>query len=393
MTRRFEIAVTVVAAAISLHAQAVQVCELNGQWVNPANGNTTAGKTGLMKCRDGEGGPVLREQELQNGVFMGIVRYFKNGVLEKEYSVNEKGNRDGRSREFAATPGGNNQVLREETLRNSTTVGIARTWYASGQLRRVSFHNDQGNSEAAVEFTADGKLTGLRCASRAQLAPHANDAEWCGHGAQAPASVVLYSADGQRAGTVVHERGVLRKQELVSKDGKPRYQMDATTQGGSERQYSQDGVKRKETEWVTQDGRRITVAEREFHDSGTLVRERRWKPADRGADLQLEQRWYLNGQPREKQEYAMVDGRTEQRESRYHDNGQLSFEGMYVIEGRGRQRAAGVHKRFDSNGRVRTERHHDANGRITREREWDESGAVKRDDELFEDGSRKAFSR
>ena len=55
-------------------ALAVQVCELDGQHVNPSNGATTAGKTGLMRCREGEGGPVVREQELQQGKFMGLVR-------------------------------------------------------------------------------------------------------------------------------------------------------------------------------------------------------------------------------------------------------------------------------------------------------------------------------
>ena len=77
---------------------AVQVCEIGGQSVNPSNGSTTQGKTGLMRCREADGGPVVREQELKNGVFMGIVRYFKEGVLEREYSVNEKGNREGVAR-------------------------------------------------------------------------------------------------------------------------------------------------------------------------------------------------------------------------------------------------------------------------------------------------------
>ena len=55
------------AACTALPAFAVQVCELNGQPVNPNNGYTTEGKSGLMRCRDGEGGPVVREQELQHG--------------------------------------------------------------------------------------------------------------------------------------------------------------------------------------------------------------------------------------------------------------------------------------------------------------------------------------
>ena len=43
--------------ALAAHAaHAVQDCELNGQSVNPANGHTTAGKTGLMRCQDADTG-------------------------------------------------------------------------------------------------------------------------------------------------------------------------------------------------------------------------------------------------------------------------------------------------------------------------------------------------
>jgi antitoxin component YwqK of YwqJK toxin-antitoxin module len=382
-------------ATASSHA--VQVCEMNGQWVNPANGNTTAGKTGLMRCRDGDGGPVVREQEIQNGVFMGIVRYYKVGVLEREYSVNEKGNRDGRSREFAAKAGATNPLLREETSRNGTTVGIARTWYESGQLKRVSFNTDAGQTEAVAEFSADGKLSELRCAGRAQLAPHADDAAWCGHGNSAPVSVNLYGSGGQIRSTLTHERGALRKSETLWNNGKPQRQIENNAQGGSERAFSEAGVIRKEVQWlnVANDGRtnRITVLEREHHENGTLVFERRLKPAERAAQVESEQRWYLNGQPREKREFTRAEGKITQRETQYHDNGKPSFEGVYLLEGRFGRQALGIHKSYDAEGRLRSERHYDARGRVTRERELDEAGAVKRDDEVFEDGSRKAYSR
>lgn len=44
-------------------AHAVQDCEMNGQHVNPSNGSTTAGKTGIMKCRDRDSGKLVREEE------------------------------------------------------------------------------------------------------------------------------------------------------------------------------------------------------------------------------------------------------------------------------------------------------------------------------------------
>ena len=42
-------------------------CEINGGHVNPNNGNTTAGKTGIMKCKDRDTGKVVREEEYRNG--------------------------------------------------------------------------------------------------------------------------------------------------------------------------------------------------------------------------------------------------------------------------------------------------------------------------------------
>ena len=169
-------AVGFVLAATAPPVLAVESCDLDGQPVNPANGYTTQGKSGLMRCRDGEGGPVVREQELKNGVFMGVVRYFKDGSLEREYRVNERGNRDGPAREWARTTNAGKPVLvREETYRNGSTVGLARSWYSSGQLRRVSFHDDASHELASAEFTPQGQLSDLRCASRAVLGSDADD--------------------------------------------------------------------------------------------------------------------------------------------------------------------------------------------------------------------------
>ena len=123
------------------------------------------------------------------------------------------------------------------------------------------------------------------------------------------------------------------------------------------------------------------------------MRERRWRATERGGELQTEQTWYLNGQPKEKQEYLETDKQPARRETRFHDNGRMAFEGLWLVKGRYDTQASGVHRQFDTAGRLRGERHHDSRGRISRERELDEAGAVTRDDEVFEDGSRKALGR
>lgn len=76
------------------------------------------------------------------------------------------------------------------------------------------------------------------------------------------------------------------------------------------------------------------------------------------------------GQPREKLVYERNGERLLRHDTGFHDNGQVSSEGSWVIAGR-----------------------YDERGRITRERELDANGTVERDDAVFEDGSRKAFSR
>jgi antitoxin component YwqK of YwqJK toxin-antitoxin module len=393
------LAVAIFCAAAALPARAVESCDLNGQHVNPNNGNTTAGKSGLMRCRDGEGGPIVREQELRGGVFMGAVRYFSNGQLEKEHRVNERGNRDGLAREYARGEGGSKPVLvREETYRDGRTVGLVRTWYPNGQLRRVSFQGDDDREQASAEFTADGKLYDLRCGPRAVLGADADDARWCGH-VGGTSNVVLYNSKGVAKARVAYERGERRKSESLGEGGAVREVQETSGSTGVERSFYADGTKRRELQWVVapgERGRRVTTLEQEFHESGKLVHERRWRVAERGGELTLEQHWYLNGQPKERVEYVSGDGPALRQETTFHDNGRKAFEGSWrsaTPPSRGRDLATGVHKTWDEAGRLRGERHYDERGRVTRERELDGNGSVVRDDEVFEDGSRKAFGR
>ena len=108
-------------------AHAIQTCELGGQPVDSTNGAATAGKTGLMRCRDADTGAVLREQELRDGRFMGIVRHFKDGQVEREFSVNEKGNRDGLARGWSVEESGHFRGL-------AATPALAR-WRANLLMR------------------------------------------------------------------------------------------------------------------------------------------------------------------------------------------------------------------------------------------------------------------
>jgi antitoxin component YwqK of YwqJK toxin-antitoxin module len=214
--------------------------------------------------------------------------------------------------------------------------------------------------------------------------------------------VVLHSGKGVPRARVSYQRGELRKSETLGEGGVVRELHEASDSGGVDRWFHADGVKRREVQWVAvaagERSRRVTVLEQEFHASGKLVQERRFRMSERSASAELasEQTWYLNGQPKEKTEYVAVDGQSLRREIAYHDNGQKGFEGTWRVAAAGTRGSAtptGVHRRWDGDGVLREERHYDERGRIARERELGPGGSVVRDDEVFEDGSRKAFRR
>jgi antitoxin component YwqK of YwqJK toxin-antitoxin module len=365
---------------------AVQDCELNGEHVNPANGYTTEGKTGIMKCRERDTGVLVREQELRAGKFMGLVRYYnRDGKLEREYRVNEKGNRDGLAREFF--PDG--RVMREETNRNGSTVGTSRAWYANGTLKRVAVRGDDGRSEIAeAEFNDRGQLRELRCADHPVMGKDADDKTWCGHGAREPVVRELYSDQGELRGRVAHLDGRLTRSESIWDNGKLQEQSEIGKGAWVERSFSREGVKRRETRGVAAERGRAKELEQEYHESGTLVRERRWQ----AGELSGEKTWYLNGQLQSDYRYAKRDGAAVCDVTEYHDNGKKSREGVFTLSYGYLDRPVGPVRGFDTEGRLRREVDYDGKGRLKREREFDESGKATRDDAVFEDGSRKAYT-
>jgi antitoxin component YwqK of YwqJK toxin-antitoxin module len=397
----------ILAAALCSPAFAIQTCELNGESVNPNNGGTTQGKSGLMRCKESDTGVVVREQELQNGKFMGVVRTFKSGQLEREYSVNERGNREGVSREWNVADG-KRVLVREESYVNSKTTGIVRTWYPTGQRRRLGFYGDDESEQASVEFTVDGKLYALRCAPRPVFGSEFDDKAACGHGGSI-ATDELFNGKGQLASRVSFERGERRKVETLWDNGSVRELRETNASGGLERSFAVDGTKRREHQWVTiavaSSGsanarpRDIDTLDQEFHESGKLIHERKWVPANNGSELVSESHWYLNGQLKDRSDFSNSNGKRIRRDTSFYDNGKPASEGSWLLadskfvrnDSYGTQ--FGSHKSFDDQGRLRGERLYDDHGRLTRERDFDEHGTVVRDDEVFEDGSRKSAGK
>lgn len=373
-------------------ALAVQDCEVDGQPVNPANGATTQGKTGIMRCKDRDSGQLVREQELHAGQFVGLVRHFKDGALSREYSVNALGNQDGRARDFAP----NGQVLLEESYRNGSVLGLVRAWYPDGKPRRVAYLGETPDERAQALYTRNQQLSELSCGPRPLLAPHVDDAALCGFQGK-PSVVRTYTDSGALRAANTWLGGVNQKSVSYHANGQPATQDETLGEQRVQQTFSADGVKLKEVVWSLKEHPPVRQSEREFSDSGTLVHELVHALLDvagqRQNRLVKETRFYLNGQPKSVDSYTL-DGALELRESRrYHDNGQLAAQGRYLVEGRYRERPVGVHQAFDEQGRLVRESHYNDRGNIQRERLWDTSGTLLRDDAVFEDGSRKAFAK
>ncbi|MES2581527.1 MAG: hypothetical protein V4627_02325, partial [Pseudomonadota bacterium] len=183
-------------------AFAVQDCEFQGKHINTSDGSQTAGKTGMVRCKDRSSGVLEREYELRDGKSVGLSRYYRDGTLVKEFTITANGPHEGPEREWAT----NGQLVLEFTNVNGNPRGLRRQWFADGKQRKVEWvaGNDAGGERAgaAAEYHATSQLASLRCGPKPLLAPHVNDAKLCGFDG-APSTVNLYSHKGDLRSTIV----------------------------------------------------------------------------------------------------------------------------------------------------------------------------------------------
>ena len=362
-------------------AQAAQHCEIGGVSVVPAQKQSLQGRSGVMRCL--ENGELVREQDLQNGRFVGAVRYFTNGRLSREQFLNERGNLQGRSREFA--PGG--QLLREGSYDNGAFAGLVRSFLPDGRLQRASFFGAEGEL-AYAEFNRQGELRALRCGDRPLLAPAVDDARLCGFSPR-PSQVSFVAESGVLRARATFSAGKRLRYETFQDNGLPATQEEISAAGRVERIFGADGARRREVLWSLGDGPSQREREQEFSSAGTLTRERLW----RQGELVSEQTFYLNGQPRSKARYTGAGNHRILETQDFHDNGLPAAQGSYIDTGRYAPTPVGTHRQFDPQGRIRSETVYDQRGRLQRERAWDLTGNLLRDDEVQEDGARRAAAR
>ena len=362
---------------------AVLDCDLNGEPADPVSARGIDGKSGTLRCRERGTGLLVREQEVQKGKFAGQVRYFSAGKLSREHAVNERGNLQGRAREF--TPTG--QVLRDAAYEDGRQVGLARTFYASGQLQRVGFSGPKGEI-ASAEFNADGALRRLQCADQPVLAPAVDDARLCGFSGK-PSQVAFYSQTGVVRARGTYAGGRRIRYETLQDSGHVSQQEELTATRRIERSFDTEGIRRRELVWSLADGKAVREREQEFAPTGVMVRERRWTHGE----LSGESTFFLNGQARSVAQYNIVGTARVLDTREFYDNGVVAAESRYVDTGRYAPIPTGTQRRFDTQGRLKSELVYDARGRLSGERSYDEAGRLVREEDFPDDGSRRALAR
>jgi antitoxin component YwqK of YwqJK toxin-antitoxin module len=362
-------------------------CEVNSKSVDPNNGSSTAGVTGLMRCVERDSRLIAREQALVNGSYIGVNKFYEKGKLIRDGNVNAKGNREGSNKTYSQS----GVLLTDEMYLQGANIGLQKSFYEAGSLRRLYFYEkrDTRASEfidsheiAFIEFTSKGKLKDFRCAAKPVITfEKHSDVQLCGF--TDSATVELFSDDTLEERRTV-KNGIFLSRDWFWPDGKLSAQFLRAKDKITERRFNRVGVKISELVSAESIDGRIRELEQLFHASGVLISEKQW--GSKG--LASESTWYLNGQLKSKQEFLAASVLKKE----YFDNGKLAFEGSYGQANK-RFQALNEHRYFDESGKLRREIFYDGDGKVTRERDLNENGTVTRDDAVFEDGSRKQFSK
>jgi antitoxin component YwqK of YwqJK toxin-antitoxin module len=383
---------------MSLSASAIVQCELNGKSVNQSNGAELAGLTGLLRCTDQETSKLQREQELRNGKFIGLERFFdREGRLVRERIVNERGNSNGLVKEF--WPSG--QLRRESNEIDGSTQGAVRSYFENGQLERASFTKDN-RVQAGLSFNKEGGLIDISCHSQSVLP---EDRKPCGFEGKVRTSTVAYGRNNSRPSTaLVLEQGKLLAVTTYREDGQVWAELQLQNGARWHRVFDTRGAK---------DGKNVMREERLYEASD----EGRYRVNDNGGRLQwskqwggneqltehirfsngraiLIERWYLNGSFKEKTNITGEGAQARIQRENYDDDGRISSRDNLMVQGGYDGPRTGLQQTYHANGRLASEATYssaDVRGRtqLLALKRWNESGKLTDDEEIFEDGSRK----
>lgn len=297
-------------------------CDIDGKAVQPADPTSTAGKSGVLRCKDPATGRVMRESAYDGG----------------------------------------------------QELGLARTFYLDGKLRRAAFRAEPGGERAAAEFSPRGQLMQLRCADQPLLDPAVDDKRLCGF-EKVASTVDLFDDKGVLRSRMTYLNGRRLRAESFYDNGKVASLEELSGNQRIEQQFSSAGVKRRESVSLLLDkGRSVRQQTREYSERGWLVREQRWDA--NGDPLRDDSYYTLNGQPKGKLSYKGSGASRTVEVVQFHENGQRSSEGPFLAPAHAPLLPIGTHRRFNEQGAVIGEMNYDNKGKLLQERNWDDAGQL-----------------
>jgi antitoxin component YwqK of YwqJK toxin-antitoxin module len=187
---------------------------------------------------------------------------------------------------------------------------------------------------------------------------------------------VSYLAGALQSLTVLNAQGALVRSEALHREaGQPVRRI--------KRVYYPSGQLRSETDLLEPEPTAKPTGRegvgREWAESGQLTQETRWAV---GLERSIQQ-WYLNGQPKVRQNIAR-EGRVELRTTEsFWDNGNPS---AMSVERNGR--LWGWQRYFNEAGLLLHEDEHGERGVLLRRKHFNAQGALEREERFLEDGSR-----
>jgi len=320
-------------------------CEVDGVAVNPDNGSTTAGKTGILKCYRDDG-TLWHEQELRDGQYLGLDRMVRDDGSVSERQINANGNTEGLAREFY--PGG--KLKQEGQYRNGDAVGLTKSYHFDGRLAALHFYPKAGAQAAvAIEYNRDGSLHDLRCGTQSLIE---EDRALCGFGKSVTHE--LRDANGNLREKRSYRDGKAVSGESFDRQGRRRDAFERDDRRSVERRYFETGEVASESTIV--DGYEVAASQ-----------------------------WYMNGKlkSRVSREAALRQPRSSVEH--YRDTGVLQTREELV----GHRR---IHEeRFDEAGLRNEEFSYDDDGRPTTHRKFAADGQLVLEEAFYPDGSRKVI--
>jgi antitoxin component YwqK of YwqJK toxin-antitoxin module len=330
------------------------------------NGNETAGKTGIMKCKDRETGKLVREEEYRNGRAVGYRKFidFQGQTIVANY--NENGNRDGESKTYDA----DGTLLAHERYVNGSNVGVQPYDCKNKQIKRLTYSEANRSDIANIEYNERGQLTELRCTDRSVIEA---DRKLCGF--DRAADVDFYNSKGDVVAQARYENGKRVAFKALGSTGTLARTEEVQGERRVVRTNFPDGQLRLETTSV---GNR-KEHEREFAKSGQPVRETRWLDGRQSEETL----WYLNGQLKSKTRWQRDGKNVVVATEEFWDNGKPQSRTVRDE----RYRYLGIQQHFDESGALVGEETYER-GVLTRRRDY-KGGRLVLDEQYYEDGSRK----